>query len=90
MYEKGFSFSSHYGDDVREGSLVNAGEALRIINGLYQPITELLVAFVRRQVQTVETCVSTWVTVGCSPLLNGKRLRTVASVKFLETIHWHA
>ena len=90
MYEKGFSFSSQYGDNVTEGSLVNAGEALRIINGLYQPITELLVAFVRRQVQTVETCMSTWVTVGCSPLLNGERLRTVASVKFLETIHWHA
>lgn len=69
--------------------LVHSRESFGAFDCSDQAIPELLVAFVGRQVQSVEAGVSAWKAVSVAPFLYGERLRTITSVEFFETIHWY-
>jgi hypothetical protein len=67
--------------------LVDSGKAFGAFDGLDQPISQLLIIFVWRQVQPVETGMGPRKAVGVAPLLNCEGLGPIAPVQLLESIH---
>ena len=55
-----------------------------------EPLPELLVALIGREVEPVEAGVGPGVAVGVAPLLDGEELGAVAAVQLLEAVHRHA
>ena len=80
-------------DNIEKGNivekLIDPRKAFGIVDGFYQTVAQLLITFVRRQIQAIETGVCPWVIVRVPPFLDGKGLRPVGPVQLFEAIHWY-
>ena len=74
-------------DNIIIKILIDTSETFRVIYGLNEAITQLLITFVRWQIQAVEACMGPGVAIGIAPFFNSERLRSIASIQLFESIH---
>lgn len=70
--------------------LVDSLEALRVLHSHEEFLSQVLKGFVSGQIQAVETRVSSWQLIWCSPLLNCEQLRPIRTIKLGKAIHGHS
>lgn len=71
-------------------ALVHAVEALGVLYGDVQLLSQLLEGLVGREVQAVEACVGSGQFVTCAPLFDGEQLWAVGAVEFGKAVHGHS